>query len=152
MWALLGFQELHSLRGRWEECILTIDKLMRRDKIMVNGCFLCKREAKTCKHILLWCPKVYKLWIMVYGLMGISWVIASVRDELWVWEGSSKGRKIVNLIPLIIFRIVSKERNSRAFERWKRNVIKLRTYVYIIWGLKYNLEDFGDFINILTDF
>lgn len=27
------------------ECILTIDKLIKRHKILVNGCFLCKRDA-----------------------------------------------------------------------------------------------------------
>lgn len=59
-------------------------------RIMVNSCFLCKREAETCNHILLWCPEVYKLWTMIYGLLGISWVIVGlVRDAPWAWEDIS---------------------------------------------------------------
>lgn len=43
----------------WEakkKYILTIDKLMRRCRIMVNGCYICKRAAPTCNHILLCYP------------------------------------------------------------------------------------------------
>lgn len=72
----------------WEaghECILIIDKLTRRGKIMVNNYSLCKREAKSYNHILLWCPFTYKLLIMAYRLLRISWAMAGiVRDEIWV--------------------------------------------------------------------
>lgn len=51
---------------------LTIDNLRNRGKILVNVCYLCKRDEETCKHIVLWCPEVYKLWILVYGVLGIS--------------------------------------------------------------------------------
>lgn len=70
----------------WEtgrECILTIDKLMKRSRTVVHGCYLCKRTAETCNHILLWCPLAYEMWTIVYNLLGINWVIAgSVREEL----------------------------------------------------------------------
>lgn len=70
----------------WEtgrEFILTINKLMKRGRIMANDCYLCEREAKSCNHILLWCPTMYKLWTMVYELLGISWVIVgSIRDKI----------------------------------------------------------------------
>lgn len=57
----------------WEAsdgCIFTIDKLMRRWRMLVNECFLCKREGESCNHIFLWCPLVYKFWTMTYGLLG----------------------------------------------------------------------------------
>lgn len=74
----------------WETargCILTIDKLIKRGKILVNRCYLCKMTAEPCSHILLWCRFVYNLWRLVYCLLWINWVMAgSVKDELWqVW-------------------------------------------------------------------
>lgn len=58
--------------GGGEQCILTIDKLMRRGKITVNGCYICKMKSESCNHILFWCLFAYKSWIMIYGLLGIS--------------------------------------------------------------------------------
>lgn len=73
----------------WEaskDCILTIDNLMKRDIILSNRCFLCKNNAESSNHLLLWCPITYKLWTMVYGLLGICWAMAaSVKDELFAW-------------------------------------------------------------------
>lgn len=82
----------------WEtskECILTIDNLRRKCKILVNACYLCKRTEETWNHLLLWCLVVYKFLTMVYRLLGISWVMTgSVRDEIWhgraLREGGSK--------------------------------------------------------------
>lgn len=71
---------------------------------MVNGCYMCKDAAETCSHVLLWCLDAYKRWSMVYGLLGISWVMAGmVRDEIWAWKSISRQRKFVDLIPLTIF-------------------------------------------------
>lgn len=51
---------------------------------MVNDCYLYKREAKSCNYILLWCLIAYKLWDVVYGLLEISWAVASsARDKIW---------------------------------------------------------------------
>lgn len=90
---------------------------MRRKKIMMNDCFLCKREGESCNHISFGCSFVYKLWIMVYGLLGISWAIAgTVRDEILARKGTTGGKKYAGLIPLAIFGVMWKERNKRAFE------------------------------------
>lgn len=86
------------------ESILTIDKLKRRGNTFMSGCFLCKRAEENSNHILLWCLVAYSLWTMVYGILGINWVIAgNVKNELWAWEGLSRGRKIVKLISQTIF-------------------------------------------------
>lgn len=70
----------------WEagkECILTIDNLMRRERVMVKGCYLRKHGPASCNHILLCCSVTYNLWSMVYGLLGISWVMArSVKEKI----------------------------------------------------------------------
>lgn len=80
----------------WEacrECILTLDKLESRGQVLVNRCFLCKKAEEACKHLLLWCPVAYEFWTMIYGLMGIHWVIADfVSDEVWAWDGLTRKR------------------------------------------------------------
>lgn len=68
------------------ESILTSD-MLKRSKILVNRCSLCKKGAETCNHILLWCLVVYIIWTMVYGLLGLNEVIVgSVKEEIWAWQ------------------------------------------------------------------
>lgn len=53
----------------WEAvciCIVTIGKLVKKRKIMVNNYFLFMRANETCDHILLGCPIEYNLWTMAY--------------------------------------------------------------------------------------
>lgn len=68
----------------WEggrKCILTIDKLKRR-RILVNWCCLCKRAEETCNYILLGCLVAYNLWSMAYGIIGYQWVmVGTIRDD-----------------------------------------------------------------------
>lgn len=70
----------------WEACrerILTINNLMKRGRVMVNGCYMCMQEVEPYKHLLLPCPAAYSIWTMVYGLLGVSWVMSgSVKDEI----------------------------------------------------------------------
>lgn len=104
----------------WEvakEKMLTLDNLMRRGRILVDRCFLCKCNAESCNHILLWCLFSFNLWSIVYSLFGVNWVIAgSINNELWAWEGFALNNHVTRLIPLIIFWVMWKEKNNRAFE------------------------------------
>lgn len=46
----------------WEvskECILTINHLRKREKILVNVCYFCKKAEESCNHVLLQCPVAY---------------------------------------------------------------------------------------------
>lgn len=75
--------------------------------IMVHGCYLCKGVEETYSHVPLCCLVVCKLWSMVYGLLGISCVVAgSIRDEIWVSKSISWWRKFMDLIPLTIFLVM----------------------------------------------
>lgn len=41
---------------------------------------------------------------MIYGLMGVNWVIAgSVIVEVWAYEGLDRKRNTVKMIPLTVF-------------------------------------------------
>lgn len=91
----------------WEaarESILALDMLKRRGMVLVNRCYLCKRDEESRNHILLWCPVVCNMRSMVYSLLGICWVmVGSVREELWAWAGSCKKKTHFIFIPLSIF-------------------------------------------------
>lgn len=71
---------------------------------MVNDYFLLKGVEESCNHGLLYCLRVHKLWIIVYGLLGINWVMTgNMRDEIWIWKSINSGKKQVGFIPLAIF-------------------------------------------------
>lgn len=85
---------------------------------MGNDCYLCKKTVEFCNHVLFRCSIMYKFLFVVYGLLGVSWVMAgSVRDEIQSWKGISGRKKYVNLIPTTIFWVIWQEGNRRAFER-----------------------------------
>ncbi|XP_021891966.1 uncharacterized protein LOC110810189 isoform X2 [Carica papaya] len=68
--------------------ILTLDNLMKRGFLLANWCVMCKQNAESCNHLLLWCPVSYELCSMIYKLLGLSWVISvSVKRELLALEG-----------------------------------------------------------------
>lgn len=70
------------------ECILTTDNLMKRGKTTVHGCYLCKKAAESCNHILLRCSMVYSTPTVVYDLLGINCVLArSVRMHFGLGRG-----------------------------------------------------------------
>lgn len=51
--------------------ILMIDMLRKRGQVLVNCCYMCKIQAETCNHLLLFCLTVQHIWIMIYGLLGV---------------------------------------------------------------------------------
>lgn len=79
----------------WEtskECILTIDNLRKWGKILVNASYFCKRTEESCNLVFLWCLVVHQLWVMLYGLISISWVMADlVIDMRFGLGGASEG-------------------------------------------------------------
>lgn len=75
---------------------------------------ICVNRRESCHHLLLWCPTVYNIWTMIYGLLGIGWVVtASVREGIWLWDDISTNR---SYIELTVFWVIWKERKRRAFD------------------------------------
>lgn len=143
----------------WEACwekILTTDKLRARGLIIVNGCLLCLNAEESYNHLLLWCHIAYRLWCMIYSLLGIEWVVAgSVHDEIRVYDGLSCKRCIANQIPLIVFWFIWKERNTRPFVGKECNLKMLKDrWIYyfcsILLGHNINSDNFVNVIDTLT--
>lgn len=115
--------------------------------------------AETCNRILLWCPVVYNIWTMIYCFMGLNWVIAGfVRGEVWVWAGLCNKKAHILLIPISIFWVVRKKRNTRAFDGVERDLVHIRdswlhTFRFLFLGHDINgLDDFGNVIDHLSKF
>lgn len=114
-----GGSRFHPEFLSWEacrECFLTIDNLRRRGKFLVNDCFLCKNDDSTCRYVLLHCLVVYKLWQIVYGLLGLNWVLAgSVREALWAWKGIRGRNSQLAMVPLTISWAVWEREKQEGF-------------------------------------
>lgn len=77
----------------------TLAKLIRRGKILENGCYMCRRGAETCNHLLLWCCSLTVL-VSCIGLLGLNWIMAgSMREELWAWKAIHNGKHSLRLAP-----------------------------------------------------
>lgn len=82
------FLDLHYFlcKAVWE-CILPLDKLIWREKILVNDCYLCKSGAWMYNHILFFgvCLHiVFGIWLTVF------WVELG---PCWQYEGGASGVK-----------------------------------------------------------
>lgn len=73
----IAFFTWEAVRG----CILILNNLVKRGTILMNGCFLCRREVESSNHFLLWCPYAQRLWRLAYGLLGLDWVVAGLVKE-----------------------------------------------------------------------
>lgn len=89
--------------------------------------------------------------------MNLSWVTAGfVKDELFAWEGLCKRKTNYKIIHLIIFWIIWKERNNRAFEGKKSDFVTIKNkWLHLFWSivLGHNLDnivDFASLVNTLT--
>ena len=104
-----------------------------------NCCFLCGCEEENVNHILLHCIVTRILRDIIFGLIGIKWVLPeTVKEALISWRGSfvgKKRKKIWKSIPLCIFWTVWKERNRLAFRGGALNIQKLKnSFVCNLWN------------------
>jgi hypothetical protein len=99
--------------------ILTVDNLRKRKIIIVDRCYLCKRDGETVDHLLLHCDVASTLWNHVVSRFGMSWVMPRRVVNLfacWWKAGKSRSTAVWKMVPICILWCVWKERNLRCFE------------------------------------
>ncbi|XP_059630150.1 uncharacterized protein LOC132273143 [Cornus florida] len=68
--------------------ILTQDNLRRRNQVVVNRCYMCRRDEESVDHLLLHCPLAKDCWDLMLGLFGFMWVMpGSSRGLIEAWKG-----------------------------------------------------------------
>jgi hypothetical protein len=68
--------------------ILTLDNLRKRNAIVVNLCYMCKKSREFIDHLLLHCEVARELWSSLFNLFGVDWVMPRrVRELLVSWRG-----------------------------------------------------------------
>ena len=55
--------------------ILTIDKLRRRNRVIINGCPTCLKEEETVHHLFIHCQFACKVWYFVLQCFDMNWVM-----------------------------------------------------------------------------
>jgi hypothetical protein len=55
--------------------ILTVDNVRKRHVIIVDRCYLCKRNGELMDHILLHCDVAFAMWNSLFTQFGLSWVM-----------------------------------------------------------------------------
>lgn len=103
--------------GAINECTLTIDDLIKRGRIFVNGCYLCKSNTEL-KTTFFFGVLFHFGWSMAYNLLGIHWVLVGTAKEEMQARRGIKGVKYhdVGFILLATLSIIWKKRNRKAFE------------------------------------
>jgi hypothetical protein len=123
---------LRLLRGRlffsWSAAqgkILTVENLRKKNIIIVDRCYLCKRDGESVDHLLLHCDVASTLWIHVFTRFGMSWVMLKRVIDLfacWWKSGRPKSAAVWKMVPICIFWCVWKERNLSCFEDQKNSM------------------------------
>jgi hypothetical protein len=99
--------------------ILTADNLRKRKTIIVDRCYLCKRDGESVDHLLLHCDVASTQWNLVFSRFGMSWVMPSRVIDLfacWWKAGRPRSAAVWKMVPICIFWCAWKERNLRCFE------------------------------------
>jgi len=121
--------------------ILTADNLRKRKIIIVDRCYLCKRDGETVDHLLLHCDVASTLWNHVFSRFGMSWVMPRRVVDLfscWWKAGRSKSAAVWKMVPICILWCVWKERNTRCFEDLENsmeNIVASFLHLLYLWTI-----------------
>jgi hypothetical protein len=122
--------------------ILTLDNLKKRPVVVINRCFMCKKDGELVDY-LLHCEVAYALWCNIFSRLGLSWVIpSSVLDLCGCWCSSGRTRSAVvwKMVSICFFWSIWRERNNRCFEDLEsfiEEILASLLYSLYLWTAAY---------------
>jgi hypothetical protein len=123
--------------------ILTLDNLRKRQVVVVNRCYIGKKDGESVDHLLLHCEVAHALWCNIFSRLGLSWVMPScVSDLCACWCSSGRTRSVVvsKIVPICIFWTLWRERNNRCFKDVESSmevIIASFLYSLYLWTAAY---------------
>jgi hypothetical protein len=76
--------------------ILTLDNLRKRQVVVINRYFMCKKDGESVDHLLVHCEVAHALRCNIFNGLGLSWVMPnSVLDLCACWCSSGRTRSVV---------------------------------------------------------
>eukprot|EP00268_Persea_americana_P013258 TRINITY_DN15784_c0_g2_i1.p1 TRINITY_DN15784_c0_g2~~TRINITY_DN15784_c0_g2_i1.p1 ORF type:complete len:214 (-),score=16.90 TRINITY_DN15784_c0_g2_i1:200-841(-) len=128
--------------------VLTIDKLRRRNQVIVNGCPMCLKDEETVHHLFIHCQFACKVWYFVLQCFDVNWVMPMNVEELFLqWCFGRKGVRGKILWKLVLYATIWKiwlERNRRVFRSISKPVEEI--VQSIVWNVSpwaCNRKEFG---------
>jgi hypothetical protein len=123
--------------------ILTLDNLRKRQVVVVNRCYMCKKDGESVDHLLLHCEVAHALWCNIFSWLGLSWVMPSCVSDLCACRcssGRTKSDVVWKMGPICYFWTLWRERNNRCFkdvESSMEAIIASFLYPLYLWTAAY---------------
>jgi hypothetical protein len=123
--------------------ILIVDNLRKRKIIIVDRCYLCKRDGESVDYLLLYYDVASTLWHHVFSRFGMSWVMSRRVIELfacWWKPGRPRSAAVWKIVPVCILWCVWKERNLRCFEHMensKEDIVASFLHMLHLWTVAF---------------
>lgn len=106
--------------------ILTTKNLRKRGMVVMEWCFMCKKNDESIDHLLSHCEVARELWAGVLSRAGLSWVMPMrVVDLLACWNSRHRSSQLAaawRMISLCIMWCLWLERNERCFNDKEQTV------------------------------
>lgn len=64
--------------------ILTIDKLPRRNHVIVNGCPMCLKDEEALHHLSIHCQFACRVWMVIVNMFEMKWVMPRTIAYLFI--------------------------------------------------------------------
>ncbi|KAG6734527.1 hypothetical protein I3842_01G276700 [Carya illinoinensis] len=100
--------------------------------MVMDLCYLCKKQGESVDHLLLHCEVTRGLWNEIFRKMDVAWVMPPwVVDLLACWkelQGCPQMAAVWKMISLCIMWCTWSERNERCFEDRECTMEKLQNF------------------------
>ncbi|XP_074278059.1 uncharacterized protein LOC141601664 [Silene latifolia] len=106
----------------------TVDNLIRRGMVMVNGCVLCLADMESIRHLFFACPYSHDVMQRVLLWLGLTRRPLCLRQELLKlsrYKGKGWRKKWARCCIAAAVYLIWQERNRRLFDRGSRSVEQL---------------------------